>query len=143
MELSTTAIARFFRAFELNSSARNFPALVSQFADVFLAAGPQGVQCVRAADFAIALPKRKQLFDSLGCRSTSLVSLLETQVSERFVMAKTQWKMTFVRDPGHAEDVLAESVFIVDTAGEDFKIVFYLAHQDHITLLKERGILPA
>jgi hypothetical protein len=138
-----TPVERFFHAFEQNSSTLNTPALLSQWADTFLAAGPQGAQPVRAADFALALPKRKQLFDSLGLRSTALASLHETRLDARYTMAATQWRMTFARAQGDPIEILAASVFILDTSAEDFKIVFYLASQDIFALLKENGLTSA
>jgi hypothetical protein len=36
--------------------------------------------------------------------------------------------------------VLADSTFIVDTAADEFKIVLYLANQDIVQVLKDRGI---
>jgi len=142
MEDTGTAIERFFRAFELNNTSSNITASVSQFADVFMVAGPQGVQAVRSGDFALALPKRKQLFDKLGCRSTALVSLRETRLDARYMMATTQWRMTFLRDQGEPEQVLVDSVYIVDTGSDALKIVFYLASQDIMEVLRNRGILP-
>lgn len=140
MQQPSQPIERFFRIFESNASSDNADAAVSQFADVFMAASPQGTQAVRAADFALALPKKKQLFDKLGCRSTTLVSLRETRLDARYVLASTQWRMTFVQ--GQAHDVVADSVYIVDTSAEAFKIVFYLASQDLMQVLKQRGIAP-
>ncbi len=142
MEQPATAIERFFKAFEGNNSAWNIPALVAQFADVFMVAGPQGTQCVRAADLALALPRRKQLFDSFGCRSTELVSLNESRLDARYVMAKAKWQMNLVRKDGDAQRVLADSDYIVDTSAEALKIVFYLTSLDHMALMKEHGILP-
>ncbi len=142
MEQPATAIERFFKAFEGNNSTWNIPALVSQFAEVFMVAGPQGTQCVRAADLALALPRRKQLFDSFGCRSTELVSLNESRLDARYVMAKAKWQMNLVRKDGDAQRVLADSVYIVDTSAEALKIVFYLTSLDHMALMKEHGILP-
>lgn len=142
MHQPSQAIERFFRTFESNSNS-NVGATVSQFADVFMAAGPQGAQSVRSSDFALALPKKKQLFDSLGCKSTELVSLTETRLDARYTMAATQWKMCFER-PGHEpEEVVAESVYIVDMEGNEPKIVFYLANQDLMQVLKDRGLLAA
>jgi hypothetical protein len=138
---SSSAIERFFQAFELNRQSGDVPAIVGQFADVFLAVGPQGAQCIRGSDFANALPKRKQLFDSLGCQFTALVSLNEIQLDTRFVMARTQWKMTFSRNPGQEQEILVDSTFIIDTAVDGFKIVLYLNTQDILTLLKDRGVL--
>jgi hypothetical protein len=142
MDQQTTAIERFFHDFERNSKTLNIPAIVSQFADVFFAAGPQGAQCARSSDFAGALPKRKQIFDSLGLQSTSLASLQISQFDSRYVMAQTQWQMTFVDKSGDKQQVLANSFFVIDTVPEGFKIILCLASQDPTTLLKNRGISP-
>jgi hypothetical protein len=140
---ASSQLGHFFQSFECNNSAGNIPALITQFADMFMAAGPTGAQCVSIADFAVALPKRKQLFDSLGCQSTTLVSCLETRLDARFVMAETRWRMTFARDGEEPKAVLADSLYIVETAPEGLKIVFYLAHQDLVAMLGSHGILPA
>lgn len=140
---ASDAIERFFRVFESNSNSNDTVASVSQFADVFMAAGPQGAQPVRAADFALVLPRKKQFFDSLGCRSTELVSLREHRLDARYIMATTQWKISFARPGIQPQDVLAESVYILDTGGQEPKIVFYLANQDLVQLLKDRGLAPA
>ncbi|MGA8729581.1 MAG: hypothetical protein WB608_12590 [Terracidiphilus sp.] len=142
MERLDTPINRFFRDFESANSSGDIPAIVSQFAETFMAASPQGTQAVCAADFALALPKRKQLFESLGCRSTALVSVQETQLDPRYTMARTRWEFTFIRDQADPQQVLVDSTFIVDTAAGIFKIVFYLANQDIMAILKERGLLP-
>jgi hypothetical protein len=81
MSQPSTPVARFFQTYQLHNSSGDIPAIVSHFADTFLAVGPQGAQCVRATDFAIALPKRKQLFESLGSQSTALVSIHETSLA--------------------------------------------------------------
>ena len=141
--MSTSPIARFFDAFARQSNADDAQAQAAQFADAFLAAGPQGAQCVRSSDFALALPKRKQLFDSLGCQSTTLVSLDETALDARYVLVRTSWRMTFNRSNADPEHVLADSTFIVDTGSAEFKIVLYLANQDIMQVLKERAIAPA
>jgi|SRR5580704_7751820 hypothetical protein len=143
MHQSNDAIETFFREFEQRSDSGDIPALLPQFADTFMAAGPQGTQCIRAADFAAALPRRKQFFDSLGCRSTSLVSLDHNRLDARYVLAKTRWRMTFVQGEGEVKEVLADSAYVVDTGTDTYKIVFYLAHQDIVQTLKDRGIAPA
>ncbi len=142
MHPPSEVIERFFRTFESHSNS-NVGATVSLFADVFMAASPQGAQTVRASDFAIAIPKKKQLFDSLGCRTTELVELSETRLDARYTMARTQWKMTFARPESDAEDVVAESVYILDMGGDEPKVVFYLASQDLMQVLKDRGLLAA
>jgi hypothetical protein len=134
-----TPVGRFFRNFERLNSNNDAPAMAAQFADTFVAAGPQGSQCVRAEDFARALPKRIELFRSFGCESTSLVSFSETRLDERFAMAETRWRMTFHRDGQPAREALADSLYIVDMNGDTPRIVFYLAHGDYMTILRQNG----
>ena len=140
---ASEAIERFFRVFESNTNGDDTAATLSQFADVFMAVSPQGAQPVRAGDFALVLPKKKKYFDSLGCQSTKLVSLRENRLDARYVMTSTQWKIKFARPGIEPQDVLADSVYIIDTAGEEPKIVFYLANQDLVQVLKDRGLAPA
>jgi len=143
MNCSSSPMERFFQPLQGDSSTSNVPTLVQHFADVFLAAGPQGAKSVSRNDFAHGLTKRKQLFESLGCQSTALVSVQETQLDARYVMARTQWQMTFARRERGPLNIFVDSVFIVDAGTDDFKIIFYLANQDIMLVLKDHGILPA
>ena len=142
MDSSSISLKSFFESWEANMSSGDIPAVVANFADVFLYAHPRGTLSVRASDFALALPKRKHLFDSLRCQPTILVSLTETKLDNCFTMTRAQWRMTFAKDDASPQEVLVDSTYVVSTGGGDYKIVFYLAHQDIMEILKERGILP-
>lgn len=97
---------------------------------------------MRVDDFAAALPKRKLLFDRLGSKPAVMVSLHETQLDARYVLAKTKWRFDFVySNSGEPEQVFADSTFLIDTGGDEFKIVMYMAHQDIMQVLRDRGIL--
>lgn len=137
-----TAVGRFFQLYAQKSSQDDIPALVSQFTDPFISADPHGTHCVRVEDFAAALPRRKFLFDRLGCKPAVLTSLHETQLNARYVLAKTSWRFEFARENSReSEEVLADSTFLIDTGEEEFKIVMYMAHQDIMQVLRDRGIL--
>src|ERR1700722_345434 len=137
-----TAVGRFFQLYAQKSSEDDIPALVSQFTDPFISADPHGTHCVRVEDFAAALPRRKFLFDRLGCKPAVLTSLHETQLDARYVLAKTTWGFEFARENSReSEEVLADSTFLIDTGAEEFKIVMYMAHQDIMQVLRDRGIL--
>ena len=138
METASTSVEEFFRRFEHNNK-NDFSAAATQFADTFMAAGPQGAQCVKASDFVLALPKRKQLFESLGCASMQLVSVDAHSLGDRYSMAHTRWKVNFTEDAPSMPATFVESTFVVDTGGERIQIVLYLAHQDIVAILKERG----
>jgi hypothetical protein len=139
MENLSASVEVFFRRFELNNNKNDFSAAVSQFADTFMAAGPQGAQCVRASDFALALPKRKQLFESFGCHSMQLIRVDAHSLGERYSMAYTRWKMNFAKGDLSTDPVFVDSTFIVETNEQQSRIVLYLAHQDVTAILTERG----
>ena len=142
MNQNETAIGRFFRLYAQKTREDNIPALVSQFTDPFVSADPHGTHCVRVDDFAAALPKRKLLFDRLGCKPATLVNLEETRLDARYVLAKTTWRFDFAgANSGEDIQVLADSTFLVDTGKKEFKIVMYMAHQDIMQVLRDRGIL--
>jgi hypothetical protein len=143
VEKAIPKVEAFLRRFELNNNKSDFSAAVSQFADTFLAAGPQGAQSVKASDFALALPKRKQLFEGFGCHSMQLVSVDAPSLGDRYSIAHTQWKMNFANNDLPTEGMFVNSTFIVDTSEADFRIVLYLAHQDVMLMLKERAVRNA
>jgi hypothetical protein len=142
MEYVDDALSRFVRSFEHNSASGNTSEVVKQFAEQFLVISPHGAQCVRSAEFAAALPKRKELFDTLGRQSSELIGLEELRLDNRYTLAKTRWR--FIFQPLGAlvdkqEVVEVESTFMIDTGVEPFQIILYLAHQNIIEILKERG----
>jgi hypothetical protein len=138
MHSSPSAMEAFFRNHERNSNSGATGRLISQFADVFMVAGPQGAQVVQANVFALALPKRKKLFDDMGCQSTELVSLDETALGGQYTMVKTQWRWTFVSEEQSAEEIQVASTFIVYTGGKEPKIVMYIPHGDALATLANR-----
>jgi hypothetical protein len=130
----------FFQEYEYNSNRSETAAVISQFAETFLVAGPQGAQVVPANAFALALPRRRKQFEEMGCRSTELISLRETTLGDRYVMAETEWQMTFAPGGKSPEEITVASTFIVYTGDEQPKIVFYLPQHDVMALLKNRGV---
>ena len=141
-----TPISRFLVLYARETAENNMPAVVSHFADTFLFAGPSGAQPVRASDFAAALPKRKALFDQLGCQPTDLTAIHETPLDSRYVLARTTWRFSFLRDNAPAQNFDTDSTFLIDTglpgtSESDFKILLYLPLQDIMQIMRDRGIL--
>jgi hypothetical protein len=136
----TSALETFFQDYEHNTNLSETGAVISQFAEMFLFAGPQGAQVVPANAFALALPRRKKQFEEMGCQSTDLISLRETTLGNHYVMAETEWQMTFAQGEKSPEEVKVASTFIVYTGDKQPKIVFYLPQHDVMTLLRDRGV---
>ena len=136
----TESITTFLRSFERADTPEELTALAECYAETFLVAGPDGTTAVKRGDFALALPRRKKMFDEMGLRSTKLNSAVVTSLDERYAMAQTTWKWNLVRGEGPISEIEAKSTFIVDTKDE-LRIVLYLSHQDIGTVLRERGVL--
>jgi hypothetical protein len=139
---TSTPIQRFIREYAHHSDKGNVPELIACFADVFLAAGQQGAKPVRASDFALALPKRYKLFESMGCRSTELTGLHENWLDTRHVSVRTEWRLTFVRPSSQPLPIEVESTYLVDAGVAPFRILVYLAHSDIMEILMQNGIAP-
>lgn len=141
-----TPVSRFLALYARETAENNLPAVVSHFAETFLFAGSSGAQPVRASDFAAALPKRKVLFDQLGSQTAQLIAIHETPLDSRYVLARTTWRFSFVRENQPDENFDTDSTFLIDTglpgtAEGDFKILLYLPHQDIMQILRDREIL--
>jgi hypothetical protein len=133
-----SALTHFLRSFERNSNSENSSEAVTQFADVFLVAAPEGVTCVRSVDFASAMPKRKLLFDQYGWQSTELMDVRESWLDARYALVSTRWRFSFRNSVGELEPIEANSTYLIDTGTERFQIVFYLPHQNIIEVLQKR-----
>ena len=138
MPYTPETVEQFFQTYARHSDSGDIPALVACFAHTFLTAGPQGAQLTCASDFALALPKRKQLFDAIGCQSSTLVSVRQVPLDERYLLARTRWRLTFSRP--RPLDIDVDSDFLIDTGGDQFKILLYLANQDIMAVLRDHGI---
>jgi hypothetical protein len=130
-----TPAARFFADYQRNISEGKIDALVAMFAETYLNGGPHGYQFLHSAALAAGLPRRRQLLDSLGCGPSRLVSLTETPLDARFVLARTRWNFDVAADPAHP--VAVDSTFLLDTA-EPMRILVYISHQDLVAMLKSR-----
>ena len=140
MTLTSSPIQSFFRHYDQLSTEGNIPELVALFAETFLAADPGGARAVSAADFARALPQRKQFFDKIACKGSELVSVEEIPLDSRYTLARTQWRFRFPENAS-AKELLVASSYLVDSGGESPRILLYMAHQDLMTALRENGIL--
>ena len=140
MENQLDLVLSFLRDYERNIAAADIPALLDQFADPFLAAIPQGVKIVSAADHAKELPARRNLFDRAGCKPGRLVSAHPITLSSRYVLALTKWRWAFAAAHAEAKEILTDAAFLVDTGAGPPKIVLYLPATDMVAALKEEGI---
>jgi hypothetical protein len=141
MSYSKEALDDFMATYERNAVDSTPSAVLLQFAENFLAAGPAGPVLVPAAAFAQHLPARKQSFDKAGLQSSKLTSRRDLRLGDRYVLVDTDWQMDFApADMPHAT-LTAKSSFLVDMGQAKPKILAYISHQDIFQLMQERGLI--
>ncbi len=137
-----TEVEDFLKRFEINANVGSADEIVEQFADVFMAADPSGARAVPSSKLLTAIPQRKKLFESAGGGATGLVSVEQTRLDDRYILLKTAWLMKFDRGNGPSDNLILRSTFVLYRSNDGLKIVFYLNHEDLVSLLRERGSLP-
>jgi hypothetical protein len=135
-------VEAFLNQFEVNANVGDAEEAVKQFADVFMAADPSGTRAVHSSALRMAIPQRKKLFESVGSSVTTLASVEQITLDDRYVLLKTEWLLKFDRGVGLCEELTLRSTFLVHRSADGMKIVLYLNHQDLTSLLRKRGFLP-
>ncbi len=131
----------FFERFQSLSAASDIEGLAAMYAAHVMIAGANGVQVVGSADLQRAIPRRKQLLESVGYQDTALVGFEETALSDRYSLVRAQFRWQFKPADGQPATVTLPSSFVVDRGGDSPQIVLYLNDRDVVSVLRERGVL--
>ncbi len=143
MAEASKGIREFFDAYAKATASLDLAFFGAAYGDTFMFAGPGGVQAVKRDDFLKVVPKRGAFFKAAGLVVTELHSLEETQLDEKHVMVRAQWRLRFEKEPGRpiVEDTAA--TYILRRQEDSLQIVFQIDHQDLTKRLAELGLLPA
>ena len=140
-EIAAEGLRAFFEQFQALSASSDVERIATLYAGSVMIAGPKGAQVVSSADLQRAIPKRRQLLESVGYRDTALVGFEETVLTDRYALVRAQFRWHF-----HAANepvaVTLPSTFIVDRGGDSPRILVYMNDQDVVSVLRERGVLP-
>ena len=93
----SSAMDTFFREFEHNSNLSETGAVHFSIRRGIRGRRSGRGPAIPANAFALALPRRKKQFEEMGCQATDLISLRETTLGNHYVMAETEWRMTFAQ----------------------------------------------
>jgi hypothetical protein len=130
-------VEELFREYEEYANGGGVEDASRQFAEVFMAADSEGGRVVPAAVLTKAVAVKRKMLEGAGNHRTKLASLEERPLGDWYVLVETDWVMEFET----GEEVELRSTFILFRGEGGLKIVFYLAHQDLMGVLRERGIL--
>jgi Domain of unknown function (DUF4440) len=140
-KIATEGLRPFFERFQSLSATADVERLATMYAGSVMIAGPNGTQVVSSTDLQRAIPKRRQLLESVGYQDTALVGFEETALTDRYALVRAQFRWHF-QAANEPVTVTLPSTFIVDRGGGSPRIVVYMNEQDVVGVLRERGVLP-
>jgi len=141
-KIATEGLRAFFERFQSLSAASDVERLATMYAASVMIAGPRGPQVVSSADLQRAIPKRRQLVESVGYQETTLVGFEETKLTDRYALVRAEFRWHFGAANGEPTTVTLPSTYVVDCSGDSPCIVLYMNEQDVVSVLRERGLLP-
>ena len=118
----------FFEEFEEASNNFNAKKSAEQFADVFLHSDPESERTITNDDFVKSLPARKAFFDTLGLQSTSIKVDDKVELSDDYVLVKTDVDMKFNKD-GKMINLHQTASYLLKRKKERFVIITYINDQ--------------
>jgi len=133
-------VVEFFEQYEESRNTFDAATIEAQYPDAFMVAGPSGVRVTQKSQLAAVLTKGKELFKRIGHTGTTLVSLTETTLDDRYTMVRAQFLWRF--DTGSPVEVDVHTTFILHLGDSGPRIVFQLEHEDFQQALRDRGLLP-
>ena len=128
----------FFQRYQSAGKGPDSEALASFFADVFMSLDPNSATAVSPQALLAALPRRRQLFESIGSDGLELADISEMPVDDLHTLVRTSWRLR-MRDPQPRDPIFLLSTFILRREDGAWRIVLYLNHQDLNKLFSELG----
>ena len=128
----------FFQRYQSAGKGPDSEALASFFADVFMSLDPNSAAAVSPQALLAALPRRRQLFESIGSDGLELADISEMPVDDLHTLVRTSWRLR-MRDQASRDPIFLLSTFILRREDGTWRIVLYLNHQDLNKLFSELG----
>ena len=139
---ASAAVQEFFEGYARSRTTLEIEAVGAQYAEAFMFAGPTGARAADKAGVLASLPKGLAFLESLGHRSTTVVSIDETRLDPRYILARVQFLWRFEKSAQQPVDVEAYATFILYAGGGGLAIVFQQERDDFPDLLRAAGLLP-
>ena len=138
-----TRIERFFADYEKGANTFDADLITSEFTPFFMAADPNGVHCIHNDEkFRAAIPERRAFFEQIGFRSAKVLDVAETQLDDRYTMAKVHWHMVFEKQQGKPLDFRFFITYFLFDPGSGPRVAFYISHDDERKVMRDAGLIP-
>ena len=138
-----TKIERFFVEYEKGANSFDVDLVTSEFTPVFMGADPSGVACVQNDEkFRAAIPERRAFFEQTGFKSAKVLGVVETQLDERYTMAKVHWHMLFEKEQDKPLNFRFFITYFLFDPGSGPRVAFYISHEDERQVMRDAGLIP-
>lgn len=107
------------------------------FHEQFLSLDPTKAGVVTRDQLRAVLPKRAQMFGSVGATGTRLRDLDARPLDDHHVLVETHWDVEFAEE--NAEPLTLHATYLLRRADEGWSVVVYLNHQDIGSVLANRS----
>jgi len=118
------------------ASDRDPAASAALFCDDFLSLDPTSVRPVTAQQLAATLPRRVEMFASIGAQGTELVEFSEQPIDDQHTLLRTAWRVRFA--DAHAEPLTLRSSYLLHRDENGWRIAVYLNHADIVAVIQDR-----
>jgi hypothetical protein len=137
--MDTGQIERLFMEYEKAFNDLDIRKNAEMFTDSFISAGPKGAIAQGQKDFLEKAAQAAQFYKSIGQTSAKIVSKNIVPISDQYAMVTIHWGVTFKKT---GDELIEFDVsYIVYLAGEEPKIILFIAHQDEEEAMKKLGLL--
>ena len=132
-------VNQFFETFAAKNADGDVDGLLHLFAPTVMIAGPNGTTVLPSKAMAGAIRSRKHTFDALGLPSATLAECHATVLSDRYTLARTQWRFDLSRLQN--DGITLSATYMLHHGDDGTRIVLYLNDRDIMAVLRERGIV--
>jgi hypothetical protein len=105
-------VEAFFAEFERAGNVVDLKSIEARYAPYFLSADPNGTQPVPRDALLAALPKRSEMFASVGGTAIHLTGIRETRLDANYVLVDSDWGMSVITG---GEDINLSSTLCCET----------------------------
>jgi hypothetical protein len=149
MDTFNRQLERFFAEYEARfnrvlgeNPEEDIEATAAAFADCFIGANPNGVNCGQNNEQLRAFIARSNVFyRSIGTKSMSIAGLEITSLDGFHAMAKVHWDSRYVRKDGQNVQIEFDVIYLIQMRGGTPKIFGYITG-DESRVLQEYGLIP-
>jgi hypothetical protein len=129
-------VRAFFRRYERAAEDLDPEALTNSFCAEFMSLDASSATALSPQALLAVLPRRKQLFEAIGCDGLELADISEMPLDDLHTLIRTSWNLRMRTEP-RRDRVCLHSTFILRKDDGAWRIVLYLNHQDMNKFFRE------